>query len=124
MNIIGKLRGHLQEYVSRYTILAAAILTPVAGLLGAFAADLGGADSPAGRAVLAGAAAIGTAGTFLVFIRNMGVWQMLDEFGTAPNLFHPVNEGLLIHSEADSEFGEPFAGNVPPDEGDPGHPGS
>lgn len=78
-------RGHFRENVARYAVLATAILTPVAGLLGELAADVGGADTPAGRTVLAASAAIGTAIAAVTFIRNLGVWQMLDTFGVAPN---------------------------------------
>lgn len=82
----GRLRGHFEEYVARYTVLALAVLTPVAGLLGALAADLGGAGSPGGRAALAVASAVGTAIAAVTFLRNLGIWQMLDTFGTAPGV--------------------------------------
>lgn len=87
--MFNRLKGHFQEYISRYAVLALAILTPLAGLLGSVAADLGGADTKAGHAVLAAASALGVAAAGVVFIRNLGIWQMLDQFGTAPGV-HPV----------------------------------
>ena len=80
----GRLRGHFQQYVARYSVLALAVLTPAAGLLGTLGADLGGVDTPAGRVAFAAASALGTAAAGVVFIRNLGIWQMLDQFGTAP----------------------------------------
>jgi hypothetical protein len=84
-----KLRGHFQEYVARYSVLALAVLTPAAGLLGEMAADLGGVNTGAGRVVLAAASALGTAAAGVVFIRNLGIWQMLDAFGVAPGAPSP-----------------------------------
>lgn len=81
-----RLRGHFSEYVSRYAVLATAVLTPAAGLAGAAAADLGGVDTPVGRALLAIASALGTAVAAVTFIRNLGIWQMLDTFSTAPGV--------------------------------------
>jgi hypothetical protein len=79
-----RVRGHFQEYIARYAVLATAVLTPVAGLAGAAAADLGGIDTPGGRAALAIASAAGTGIAAVTFIRNLGIWQMLDTFGIAP----------------------------------------
>lgn len=85
-----RLRGHFQENVARYATIATAVLTPAAGLLGTLAANLGGADTQAGRYVIGAASAIGFAITAVTFIRNLGIWQMLDEFGTAPGALPKV----------------------------------
>lgn len=92
MTVWSRIRGHLSEYVARYSVLALAVLTPAAGLLGTLAADLGGADTPLGRALLAAASALGVAAAGVVFIRNLGVWQMLDRFGTAEPPAREVKE--------------------------------
>lgn len=86
MSLLSRLRGHFQEYVARYTVLALAILTPASGALGAAAARLGGADTQGGRIALAGASALATAIAGVTFLRNLGVWQMLDKFGAAPGV--------------------------------------
>lgn len=85
-SLLGRLRGHFQEYVARYSVLALAVLTPLSGALGTIAANLGGADTPVGRLAVGAASALGTAAAGVVFIRNLGIWQMLDKFGTAPGV--------------------------------------
>jgi len=81
--IWGRLRGHFQEYVARYCVLAIAVLTPAAGLLGTLAADIGD-ETGLGKALLGATSALGTAAAGFKFIQNLGLWQMLDTFGTAP----------------------------------------
>lgn len=76
-----KVLAHVSQYVARYSVLAIAVLTPAAGLLGAAAADLGGVNTSVGRALLATASALGTAAAGVVFIRNLGIWQLFDKFG-------------------------------------------
>lgn len=79
-----RVRGHLQQYVNRYAVLAIGVLTPAAGLLGALGAQLGGVDTQAGRTVLGAAAAVTTAIAGLTWLRNSAIWQFLDRFGTTP----------------------------------------
>lgn len=99
-NLWERLRGHFQEYIARYSVLALAILTPLAALLGSVAADLGGVNTSTGRAVTAAASAIGVAIVGVTFIRNLGIWQMLDSFGVAP--------GIHITAAAGSTGGAPL----------------
>lgn len=127
--ILGRLRGHFQEYVARYSVLVLAVLVPASGLAGAAAADLGGVDTPVGRALLAIAAALGTAASGVTFIKNLGVWQMLDSFGTAPHVQQVASRplepavarvGHVLAPDADDSVhavtdGEPY-GEVKPDE--------
>lgn len=82
----GRLRGHFTEYVSRYAVLAVAVLTPAAGLAGTAAADLGGVNTAIGRALLGVAATLTTGAAGVMFIGRLGIWQMLDSFGTAPGV--------------------------------------
>lgn len=83
------LKGHLQEHIAKYATLAVSILTPVAGLLGSEAANLGGADTKVGHALLGASAALGAAVAGIVYIKNLGIWQMLDKFGVAPGVVTP-----------------------------------
>lgn len=85
-SLFARLRGHFQENVARYAVLALSILTPASGLLGTAAAHLGGADSQGGRIALGAASAVATAIAGVTFIRNLGIWQMLDRFGVAPSV--------------------------------------
>jgi hypothetical protein len=77
---------HFQEHIAKYATLAVAILTPTAGLLGSAAADLGGADTKVGHALIGAASALGAAVAGITYIRNLGIWQMLDKFGIAPGI--------------------------------------
>jgi hypothetical protein len=95
-----RLRGHFQEYVSRYAVLAIAVLTPASALLGELAGDLGGVDTSSGRAILAVASALGTAAAGVIFIRNLGLWQMLDQFGTAPGVGGLLGSGTTVVNNA------------------------
>lgn len=90
--MFARLKGHFQEYVARYSILALAVLVPLSGALGTVAANLGGADSTGGRIALGVSSAVGTAIAGVTFLRNLGVWQMLDTFGTAPGVGPGLNE--------------------------------
>lgn len=83
-SLFARLRGHFQENVARYAVLALAVLTPASGLLGTAAAKLGGADTQAGRIALGAASVVATGIAGITFIRNLGIWQMLDRFGQAP----------------------------------------
>lgn len=67
---------HVQTYISRYAVLAAAVLGPLGVLLGTLAADAGGADSPAGRAIGGAAAAIGVALGIAKFVEGAKDWQI------------------------------------------------
>jgi hypothetical protein len=71
-----KIASHFEEYIGRYVMLASVVLVPLSAGLGEFAVQLGGADTPAGRAVGAGAAAIGTAAAIGVWLKNLGLWQV------------------------------------------------
>jgi hypothetical protein len=88
-----RLRGHFQENVARYSVLAVGILTPTAGYLGTLAAQFG-ADTPVGKALIGASSAIGVAIAGITFIRNLGIWQMLDQFGTAPGVSGPASRPL------------------------------
>jgi hypothetical protein len=89
-----RVRGHFQEYVNRYAVLAIAVLTPAAALLGALAANLGGVDTSTGRAVLGAASAVTAAAAGLTWLKNSAVWQMLDRFGPAPQKVADVPAAL------------------------------
>lgn len=80
-----KLAAHIEKYIARYSVLALAVLTPLAGLLGSLAADLGGDGTPAGRYVTAGASAVGVAIGGATFLSNLGKWQM----GVGAGTIHP-----------------------------------
>jgi hypothetical protein len=82
MSKLEVLYNHVEEYIARYTVLAMAILVPLAGLLGQLAADLGGNDTPAGRAVLGAAAMVGSAAGFVIFLKNLGEYQKARDFGS------------------------------------------
>lgn len=75
MQKIGKLLLHIDTNISRYATLATAVLTPLAALLGAVAAQLGGIDTSTGRALLAAASGIGTAVAGITWIINRGKWE-------------------------------------------------
>lgn len=81
--MIFKVTSHIEEYIARYTVLILAILTPFAGLLGSIAADLGGTDTSTGRAVLAAASALGVAIGGVTFLKNLGNYQALRDFGSS-----------------------------------------
>lgn len=104
-----RVRGHFEQYVSRYSVAALAVLTPLAGLLGSVAASLGGAGSPGGKAALAAASAVGTAIAGVTFIKNSGIWQMLDKFGAAPGVqvarrspIQPTKPGQAIAEQSNN----------------------
>ena len=87
-----KILSHISEYVARYSVLAIAVLTPTSALLGTVAADLGGIDTGIGKALLAVSAALGTAAAGVVFIRNLGIWQILNRFEKVTSLGGLVGE--------------------------------
>jgi hypothetical protein len=107
-----RLRGHFQEYVSRYAVLVLAVLVPASTLLGKLAADIG-VDTRVGQYIAMGSAALATGAAGVTFIKNMGIWQMLDTFGTAPGTaaatrelvplppLPPVYEGPVPEDESD-----------------------
>lgn len=74
--------SHIEKYLARYAVLAIAVLTPVSTLLGQAAADLGGADTTAGRVALGAVSGIAVLITGFVFIQNLGKYQIVRDFGT------------------------------------------
>lgn len=95
--MISRIINHVEEYVARYTVLLLAVLTPAAALLGSLAADLGGADTPAGRAALGLASALGVALGAVEFLRNLGPYQKLRDFGVdADSLLDLVRQAKLL----------------------------
>lgn len=113
--IVQKLIDHVEEYVARYTVLLLAVLTPAAGLLGSLAADLGGSDTSAGRAVLAGASALTVAAGGVVFLKNLGGYQQLRDFGATAGEF----EKLLHAAKAIGPMIESSTRPVSPPDEDP-----
>lgn len=79
--MIAKITSHVEEYIARYAVLLLTILVPLAAFLGQLAADLGGADTPAGKAVLGAAAAVGTAIAGVTYLMNLGKYQIARDFG-------------------------------------------
>lgn len=79
--MIDKITNHIEEYIARYTVLLLAILTPAAGLLGELASNLGGADTTSGKYVLGAASAVGTAIAGVTFLKNLGEYQKVRDFG-------------------------------------------
>lgn len=96
--------GHVSEYVERYTVLGIGVLTSVSGFLGTLAADLGGADTAAGRAVLGATAALSTASAGLIWLRGRREWKLLETFG-------PLATSLLGGSGQDKSV--PVIGTAP-----------
>jgi hypothetical protein len=91
---MSKITSHVEEYIARYTVLALAVLTPLAGLLGALAADLGGVDTSMGRAVTSAAAAVGVAIAAATFLHNLGQYQVVRDFGELKDVLDQL-EGLV-----------------------------
>lgn len=93
MQKIGKLLLHIDTNISRYATLATAVLTPLAALLGAVAAQLGGIDTSTGRALLAAASAIGTAVAGITWIINRGKWERTvgGKLADGTNLFELIS---------------------------------
>jgi hypothetical protein len=112
MKLFDRLRGHFQQHVAKYAVLVIAVLTPLAGLLGTVGADVGGASTPVGKALLGGAAALGTAITGVQYVRNLGIWQMLDTFGAAPGVTQPAAPPLPASQSA------PASNSLPSELGD------
>lgn len=75
---MSKVTGHVQEYIGRYVMFASIVLVPLAGALGAYAAELGGNDTKLGKTVQGAASAIGAAAAIGVWMRNLGVWQVAE----------------------------------------------
>lgn len=75
---MGKITGHVQEYIGRYVMFASIVLVPLAGGLGAYASELGGNDTKLGQAVTAAASAVGSAAAIGVWLRNLGAWQIAE----------------------------------------------
>lgn len=73
---MAKISNHVEEYIGRYVVIASVVLVPLAGALGAAAANLGGADTTLGRALLAAASAVGAAAAIGVWLKNLGLWQV------------------------------------------------
>lgn len=84
MSLIEALRGHFQEHIAKYAVLVLSILTAASTLMGSLAADLGGVHSQIGVALLMAVSGLGTAAKGVTYIKNLGLWQMLDSFGVAP----------------------------------------
>lgn len=130
-SLLSRLRGHFEQYVARYSVLALAVLAPASGLLGTVAAKLGGAATPGGRIALGAASAVATAIAGVTFIRNLGIWQMLDQFGAAPGVQSIASKPLAavlnnvagstaetsgtIEPDADSQSVLEPSDGVPPD---------
>jgi hypothetical protein len=74
MQKLGKLLLHVERYVSRYATLTIAILTPLAGLLGTLAAEIGNQNA-LGKALLAATSAIGMAIAGVTWLYNRGKWE-------------------------------------------------
>jgi hypothetical protein len=72
---------HFPQYVERYTVLGIGVLTSASGLLGTLAADLGGADTAVGRAILGATAALSTATAGLIWLRGRREWVILEKWG-------------------------------------------
>jgi hypothetical protein len=81
--MITKITSHVEEYIARYAVLLLTILVPIAAFLGQLAADLGGADTPAGRAVLGAASAVGVAIAGVTYLMNLGKYQIKRDFDSA-----------------------------------------
>lgn len=90
---MSKILSHVEEYAARYAVLVIAVLTPAAALLGELAADLGGSDTPAGRAILGATAALAVVVAGATFLRNLGKYQIVRDFGELADLFDGLKSG-------------------------------
>lgn len=102
------LRDHFEEYIGRYAVVASPFLIGLAALLGKVAADLGGLDTPAGKAAVAAASAVGTAATIATWLVGLGKWQAAEVVAEGPGV---LTDELLDAEDPDAGVG-----------GDPGDP--